>query len=294
MHLPAKGARSLPCKGKVAPATLAIGRAGEGMGLRGTEGRSVPLPHPPPSLPLEGGGVPLATMSVYWHSGTYPCGTWISQVVFGTFLRCSQSVAASSVRGNRGNHATVAQISATSAALNARPQRTQRFASITSIAVPTTQAPTVARRVFAQKPTRKFGPAATDRPRQTLKRWPRQDPYSRPKDSRTSARPLIFDRRGDWPSHERCPLPCRAPSGLHAGIARRARSRLCEFSLSPPNPAPASGRGAVRERWRDFHTNGHCTCGHPGWWKKIRVGKRREEIAQYFDGLTPQANVTRW
>jgi hypothetical protein len=42
-------------------------------------------------------------------------------------------------------------------------------------------------------------------------------------------------------------LPCRAHSGLHAGIARWARSRLREFPISPPDPSPASGRGEVPE-----------------------------------------------
>jgi SulP family sulfate permease len=42
-------------------------------------------------------------------------------------------------------------------------------------------------------------------------------------------------------------LPCRAHSGLHAGIARWARSRLREFPISPPDPSPASGRGEIRE-----------------------------------------------
>ena len=48
----------------------------------------------------------------------------------------------------------------------------------------------------------------------------------------------------DDESHDRS-LPCRAHSGLHAGIVRWARSMLREFPISPPDPT--TGRGEVRE-----------------------------------------------
>ena len=38
-------------------------------------------------------------------------------------------------------------------------------------------------------------------------------------------------------------LPCRAHSGLHAGIARWARSMLREFPISPPDPSRERARG---------------------------------------------------
>ena len=53
------------------------------------------------------------------------------------------------------------------------------------------------------------------------------------------------------------PLPCRARSGWHAGIALWARRRRREFPNSPPDSPAASGRGDVQgtfpSRWRDFH-----------------------------------------
>ncbi len=51
------------------------------------------------------------------------------------------------------------------------------------------------------------------------------------------------------------PLPCRAHSGLHAGIARWARSKPREFPVSPTDPLyalPQAGEGRFVSRWRDF------------------------------------------
>ena len=50
-------------------------------------------------------------------------------------------------------------------------------------------------------------------------------------------------------------LPCRAHSGLHAGIDRWARSVLREFPISPPTPLLQSGEERVLSRRRDFHGN---------------------------------------
>ncbi len=45
-------------------------------------------------------------------------------------------------------------------------------------------------------------------------------------------------------------LPCRAHSGLHAGIVRWAQSVLCEFPISPPDPfhGPRCIAGRLRRR----------------------------------------------
>ena len=45
-------------------------------------------------------------------------------------------------------------------------------------------------------------------------------------------------------------LPCRAHSGLHAGIVRWAQSKLCEFPISPLDPShgPRGIAGRLRRR----------------------------------------------
>jgi len=51
-------------------------------------------------------------------------------------------------------------------------------------------------------------------------------------------------------------LPCRAHSGLHAGIVRWAQSMLCEFPISPPDPSHgprciAAGYGGAEQVLRE-------------------------------------------
>ena len=47
----------------------------------------------------------------------------------------------------------------------------------------------------------------------------------------------------DDESHDRPPLTCSAHSGLHAGIVRRAGSKLPEFPASPPALLPQGEKG---------------------------------------------------
>jgi len=54
MHLVDLGTRSFPCKGRVAPATFAMGRDGERVGLRGSEEIPSFAPIPLPTAPLKG------------------------------------------------------------------------------------------------------------------------------------------------------------------------------------------------------------------------------------------------
>ena len=78
---------SLPVKGKVAKATFAIGRDGVGWGASSGWINEIAArePHPPPNLPLEGGGVDAYSIHAIVLHGSVS-QSYKTAAIFGSFM----------------------------------------------------------------------------------------------------------------------------------------------------------------------------------------------------------------